>query len=345
MKLRIPSYCVPFRCTAERCSDNCCIGWEIGIDEETALFYKSLEGDFGDRLRENISAEDTFILKKERCPFLNEKNLCDIIMQLGDEHLCQICRDHPRYFEWYGEIKEGGIGLCCEEGARLILTAESPCEITESEINEPVDQSLDETLFGFLYQAREMIFDRAVDAEISFETAIREILTFSAKLQENVDNNILSFPEFEAVEPCLSEVTLEDVFERLERLEAIDESWSRLLDWLKQKNDAGERDDSLSFYGRRLFVYFIWRHFLKGVFDGEFLSSVKLAAVSTVTILYIIRKKKADKDKPELKDIIDVCKLYSKQMEYSEENLAAFAEMSYTEECFSVESISALLDF
>ena len=35
MKLRIPSYYEEFSCIADKCKDNCCIGWEIDIDEET----------------------------------------------------------------------------------------------------------------------------------------------------------------------------------------------------------------------------------------------------------------------------------------------------------------------
>ena len=118
MIFRVPFYYNTFKCIADKCSDNCCIGWEIEIDSDTAEYYKSVGGAFGKRLSENISEENSFILKGERCPFLNEKNLCDIIINCGEEHLCQICRDHPRYFEWFADKKEGGIGLCCEEAAR-----------------------------------------------------------------------------------------------------------------------------------------------------------------------------------------------------------------------------------
>ena len=96
------------------------------------------------------------MLKNERCAFLNENNLCDIIINCGEDHLCQICRDHPRYFEWYGNIKEGGIGLSCEEGARLIL---SDCDFgfSESEVDEE-EEDVDEVLFSLLYSSREEIF-------------------------------------------------------------------------------------------------------------------------------------------------------------------------------------------
>ena len=111
MLLKMPSYCKNFRCIADKCTDNCCIGWEIDIDTSSAEYYKTVNGSFGEKLKNNIteSPAPSFILCGERCPFLNKQNLCDIIINLGEDKLCQICRDHPRYFEWFSNIKEGGI--------------------------------------------------------------------------------------------------------------------------------------------------------------------------------------------------------------------------------------------
>ncbi len=345
MILRMPSYTDSFRCTAASCSDNCCIGWEIGIDRATADFYKNVGGEFGKRLRKCISDEDCFILSNERCPFLNEKNLCDIIINLGEDRLCQICSDHPRYFEWYGKIKEGGVGLCCEEGARLILSAQQPLLVTEKEISDAEDEDFDAELFAFLYEARERIFRELSDESRGFGASVKRILSFAARLQYNMDNDIWDYPFFSESEIRKSEAAFKEIFEAFSAFEAVDESWSNLLEQLKADTKEPADDTDYSDYARRLFTYFIWRHFLKGVFDGEILSSVKFAAVSTAVILYIIRKEKSLKGALELKDIIDVCKLYSKQMEYSDENMTAFAELSYSEPCFSEEAVCGLLGF
>ncbi|MBR4096569.1 MAG: flagellin lysine-N-methylase, partial [Oscillospiraceae bacterium] len=105
MILRMPEYYKNFTCTADRCSDNCCIGWEIDIDSNTAAYYDSVTDDFGTKLRKNISKTNpkSFILSEnERCPFLNDRNLCEIILTLGGDKLCNICTEHPRYYEWFG---------------------------------------------------------------------------------------------------------------------------------------------------------------------------------------------------------------------------------------------------
>ena len=101
MTVTVPFYYKDFKCIANKCRHSCCIGWEIDIDDETFDFYKSVKGDFGKKLKSYIKSEsgiNSFILdKNERCPFLNKDNLCDIYIELGENNLCQICSDHPRF--------------------------------------------------------------------------------------------------------------------------------------------------------------------------------------------------------------------------------------------------------
>lgn len=40
-------------------------------------------------------------------------------------------REHPRFHNWYADVLETGLGLCCEETARLILTTPEPFTLTE----------------------------------------------------------------------------------------------------------------------------------------------------------------------------------------------------------------------
>ena len=144
--IRRPSYYKKFKCISKNCTDSCCADWEIDIDEDTLDFYKNVKGDFAGRLKDNIfipGKDDEEIphfiqTKDERCPFLNECNLCDIFINLGEEHLSQICTHHPRYYDWFLNGEEQGLGLCCEEAARLILTddSENDFEVIQTENQE-----------------------------------------------------------------------------------------------------------------------------------------------------------------------------------------------------------------
>ena len=132
MKIVYPDYYPAFSCIADRCNHSCCIGWEIDIDQDALTRFQSAEGPMGQRLKENISLEGEphFILgEDERCPFLNEKGLCDLILYGGEEILCQICTDHPRFRNFLPGRTEIGVGLCCEAAGQLILSRKQPVKL------------------------------------------------------------------------------------------------------------------------------------------------------------------------------------------------------------------------
>jgi len=114
-----PDYYPLFHCIADRCRHNCCIGWEIDVDGDSLAAYDQIGGEMGERLHKCIDRSGEmphFLLgEQERCPFLNGKNLCDLILYGGEGMLCQICTDHPRYRSFFSERTEIGVGLCCEE--------------------------------------------------------------------------------------------------------------------------------------------------------------------------------------------------------------------------------------
>ncbi|MBR2053610.1 MAG: flagellin lysine-N-methylase, partial [Clostridia bacterium] len=125
MKYYVPDYYAQFRCIADRCKHSCCIGWEIDIDPGTLETYRTLPGDVGEALRRSIVETEEGahfrLTKDERCPMLMENGLCRLICAHGEESLCQICADHPRFRNFFPNRTEMGLGLCCEAAAELIL--------------------------------------------------------------------------------------------------------------------------------------------------------------------------------------------------------------------------------
>jgi len=126
MKLIAPDYYKEFKCIASDCRHSCCIGWEIDIDEDTLALYDGTAGETGKRLQTNIERTEEgahFRLgPDERCPFLNSEGLCDLIIGMGEESLCNICADHPRFRNYLSDRTEIGLGLCCEAAGKLILS-------------------------------------------------------------------------------------------------------------------------------------------------------------------------------------------------------------------------------
>ena len=117
-----------FKCKADKCKHSCCKGWEIDIDEDTLDYYKSLDTELGNEIRQNIhEGEDTFfkLTEDKRCPFLKDSGLCKIIEEMGEDGLCDICRLHPRFFEEINDYSLAGVGLSCEKASELLFEKQS----------------------------------------------------------------------------------------------------------------------------------------------------------------------------------------------------------------------------
>lgn len=234
MRLTVPDYYDRFRCIASRCTDNCCIGWEIGIDPAALADYQSQPGAFGDRLRAAIQPGDPpfFALTKSgRCPFLNEENLCDIYRQLGESHLCAICDQHPRFHNWFRAEKESGLGLSCEEAARLILFSAPPRLLCRETLEAPdPDTELNPELLAGLRAVREAAF--AILAEPSLPLAHR--LALLAALGQDLQHWMDAAPQQAAAEDCTETRLVADAALALAEFYGDRTGWPGLIDRLTE---------------------------------------------------------------------------------------------------------------
>ncbi|WP_303838030.1 flagellin lysine-N-methylase [Ruminococcus flavefaciens] len=336
MIYRTPQYCRDFRCIAGDCRDSCCRGWEIDIDSDTYGYYMSVGGEFGERLRNSIQDGCFTLTEDERCPFLNEQGLCDIYTELGGDKLCQICSDHPRYFEWFGAFKEGGVGLCCEAAARLILSR--PFALCEEEVPfESASGEYDEEILSLLLDVREEMFAVLGDETIPLDEALCRVLDIAEEAQQYID-----MPAAEAAE-TVPEDALRAIFGCLEELEPIDENWLPYIQDCKAKLPAAPAADSAHLpYLRRIAQYLIFRYLLKSVYDGEVLAYAKFGLVSVIVISSLYRCKAAE-GTCGFEECADIAKNYSKEVEYSDENMEQLIELFRTEDYFSCTSLKKLL--
>ena len=127
MKLIAPDYYTEFHCIASACRHTCCAHWEVDIDEDSLPRFLA-----DSTIASHIERGETphfRLTEDERCPFLTDAGLCELILRHGEDILCQICRDHPRFRLFWSDRTELGLGLVCEEAARLILTRETPMRL------------------------------------------------------------------------------------------------------------------------------------------------------------------------------------------------------------------------
>lgn len=293
MKWFAPDYYPRFSCIADRCRHSCCIGWEIDIDEDTLEKYRAVSDPFGKRLRDGIVTEDGIshfrLCENERCPFLNEKGLCDIILTLGEDYLSQICTDHPRFCSFFSDRTEIGLGLCCEEAARMILSQKDKTKLILLE-DDGEDECCTEEEDSLL-TLRETLISIAQNREKKLNDRIDELLdVLGTRLPEK------SFSAWV------------DLYLSLERM---DEAWTALLEKAKKApmKPRLQMDETAE---EQLLVYFLYRHFSSAELPAK---AAAFAVLSVKMIAFLCGATEADEEK-----MIEICRLYSSEIEYSEEN-------------------------
>lgn len=73
---------------------------------------------------------------------MNEENLCDICIELGEEALSEVCTEYPRFtMEYFCDIekpytliREKCMALSCEEVGRLLFTREEAAKSGNREL-------------------------------------------------------------------------------------------------------------------------------------------------------------------------------------------------------------------
>ena len=299
-----PQYYPRFRCRAAACRHTCCRGWEIDIDRETRELYRAVGGALGEKLRRSIADGDETasfrLTADERCPFLLDSGLCQLILELGEENLCQICTDHPRFRSFFSDRTEVGVGLCCESAAALVLTQAEPMRlcVQGTEVLEPEEEA-------FL-AAREALLAIAQERTRPLDERMDELLARTG-----------------AALPEKSGAAWFEVYIKLERLEP---DWDICLAAL-QKAPVLAVPAALELPAEQLLCYFLYRHLAGALDDGGFAARTAFAVLSTRVVAALWQHTAAPaEDAPcaaGTEAFCDLARRYSAEIEYSDENTAA----------------------
>ncbi|MGN1481607.1 flagellin lysine-N-methylase [Porcipelethomonas sp.] len=332
MFVTVPDYYNKFKCIADKCPDNCCIGWEIDIDDKSYEKYNNTTDDMGELLRNNIVLSDDgcFSFKladNERCPFLNKKNLCILITEKGKDFLCEICREHPRFHNCFGNIRETGIGMGCISAAEIIISQKNKTGYITIQNNESeYEIDYDENFLNQLKNIRKEIFKILQNRNMNMNERLAEMLLFGEKIQAEIDGE----RDFETSEIILQQPDYDDYKILLEKLIPLNEYWKRVVKNMKLKDILEINNIEYE----QIAVYFIYRHFLSAVYDRDIISRIKLTIIYCLTILCISDNSYSITQK--------AC-LVSKEIEYCSENIDLLLDFSYTEKCMSTECLLGLL--
>ena len=316
MRIRVPNYFTDFKCIADKCTDSCCVGWEIDIDERTREKYAALGTELGREICEKTSHGCFPLAKNGCCAFLDEKGLCRIISSLGEGYLCDICREHPRYYGVGACGIEGGLGLGCEEAARIILSLDKLPEIVETERDIPYfdeDEFADVSAFF-----RERLFDGIFTARVDELVGIYKayaIAADDAAFDACTSGSPVQIPKITVAAADEEDIgaRLAEMLELLGECEPLTSDWLPLLNKVMTVEVTSILNKEQAF--RPLLYYFTHRYVREGVADMSLGARVLFAlgsALAAVALSEVIDCEESD---------VRAAVLYSKNIEYSTDNV------------------------
>ena len=304
MKLIAPAYYPRFRCLAGACRHTCCRGWEIDVDDAALSRYAQVGGPLGDKLRRAIDragdAPHFRLDQQENCPFLTKNGLCELILHLGEDSLCQVCADHPRYRGFFTDRTEIGLGLCCEAAARLILTWPENVDLITLEDDGGDEAPTAEEQAFLQLRARLMIV--AQDRSVPIAARVDALEQMSG----------IPLP-WDAL-PRWAELLL--------TLERLDEAWTHRLTALMDASPAEGLSAEWDAPLEQLLTCLMYRHLTGALEDGD--AAGRLAFVvlgwKLICALFLLEREQT------MDTLVETVRLWASEIEYSDENTAALLD-------------------
>ena len=298
MKLYAPKYYCEFKCIADKCRHSCCVGWEIDIDDETMQKYLSAQdfpaNSYSARIKDSIDMNETphfRLCEGERCPHLREDGLCKIILQSGEDFLCHICREHPRFYNDTSRGKEVGLGLCCEEACRIILGSDDYDQIV------PMGEIADEENSNEL--------DTIALREHIYFILKNDRLAYTQKLQKIYD-------EF-GVSPA--DVDNDTARELISSLEYMYEGHRELFCAYSSSTDTPEE---LHKPLERALAYFVFRHCTEAQDETEYRATLGFCLFCERLLASVAAAQGINT----FDGFAELARIVSEELEYSEQNTA-----------------------
>ena len=363
-----PDYFNEFKCIADKCKDTCCAGWQIVIDKDSLSKYKKIKGDYIWKVMTNVDWEEGCFRQdtEKRCAFLNEKNLCELYINQGEDSLCKTCRDYPRHAEEFEGVREVTLSASCPEVARILMERKAPVHFITEERPEEEETEFFGDFDPFLYSAIEEARGTMVEILQNRNLPIRErgvlVLGMAHDMQRRVNRRQL-FECDTVIEKYKKETSREFVREYLAKkdpiedanlaidmypliydLEILRDAWHGLLKKsqetlfaagadnfvaLKREFDLWSKEKTdIDIHLEQILVYFLFTYFPGSVYDGQLFAKAQMSVYCTwmIYLLWMARWEMNGKTLA-LEEMTELLYRFSREIEHSDENLEALDEM------------------
>lgn len=310
MKTNSLNFFSGFKCIANHCKHSCCTKWQIDIDKKSLKHYiniknkkpKGINSSFTQKLESGIDYDNaSFKLEKGRCAFLDSNNLCEIYTNLGENSLCQVCADHPRYRNFFSNKIELGISLACEVIASKVI--------------------------NFSEKAEEIIIKKGISFR-KFSKFEKEIIEFRQSIVEILQNREIDFrTKFDSISSLIkvdqNKLYNLDIKNTLFSLEILDEKWKEKVSQICDVKSSINFIQKHSVNFEQLGVYFVYKHLPNSIDHLEMCSRTAFCMLSLLIIANITEKQ----PKNDINTVIDIAREYSEEIEYNDENVFSLLDI------------------
>ena len=363
-----PDYYNEFHCIADKCEATCCAGWQIVIDEISLRKYKKVKKEFQEQIKKGVDFKEGVFFQKERkrCAFLNEHNLCDMYIALGEDSLCETCKRYPRHIEEFENVREFTLSVSCPEVAKLLFSKKEPVAFYEKEIEaeEEIFDDFNPMLYEKLTEARKLLIEVLQDRSLKMEVRMALCWRFAVEFQDTMDEGILLtvegmkehiqdkewqsevISEWEAQkEKIVFYENIKNIFQFLWELEFLSDDWEEtLLETEKELYEKGAIEYNTiqkeflawqtkelpewNIIAEQLLVYFVYTYFCGSIYDEYVASKMKLAIVSVVYLReFMMAKWRKNKGAFSKQELVQIVYRYSRELEHSDENLCTMDKL------------------
>lgn len=194
-----------FKCIADKCKFTCCSGWDINIDNNTYGKWNKEKSKCTYILEKIRVIDSEYIIvdkkTKDSCPFLDEKGLCNIVKENGDEYLSLTCQSFPRIENVFEEIRELTLSCSCPEVIDIIEKSKDEVRLIISnktnEVDLPIEIKIRDTIIkiikekdlsieGKILIAYKMILNILNEEEITEESVLNELENYNNIFLEKI---------------------------------------------------------------------------------------------------------------------------------------------------------------
>ena len=362
-----PDYYNDFQCIADKCKDTCCAGWQIMIDKESLEKYKKIKGDYIWKVMSGVDWEEKCFRQDnaKRCAFLNDKNLCELYINVGEESLCKTCRDYPRHTEEFEEVREITLSASCPEVARILMEKMEPVQFHIEEKPEVEETEFfgdfDPFLYSIIEEARSGMLSILQNREVPLKEREVLVLGMAHDMQRRINERALfactqvidKYQKEKArnfvrkyvneKEPVEIENQIREIFPLIYEMEILREEWETLLKEYQKILFCSEESfqeiyrgfelwkmehSDMEIHLEQILVYFLFTYFPGSVYDGQLFAKAQMSVYCgcMIELLWMARWYKNGKTL-EKEELIELLYRFCREIEHSDENLEILDEM------------------